>query len=298
HEPDTSRGRRVRWLRRPEHSLRGLARGIAEDPTAERVEVEHHPVDDRLGVTPEADRGDQGQAAGPPGICRGHFARDHCAERVTDERRVLESQRLQQLVVAEDEIPESVEVIDVVRRGGRRAGMLGSDHAEALGQLLEERVPGETPWAVKEHERGPASFRQHPDADAALPDGVRFLSNHAGRAPTGATPRGRADSRSRSGHQWLTQPSSSQTPRRWGRTSRAKRSMFSRASSCGIEPICRSTMRLPTRRPSITSSFNRSRTVAGLPAMTYPRSTKSRYRSVLGFSARRTGLLIVATRLR
>jgi integration host factor subunit beta len=87
---------------------------------------------------------------------------------------------------------------------------------------------------------------------AATPAGVR----------TGAAPR------SFSGHQWFTQPSSSHTFRSEGRTSRPKRSMFSIASSCGMEPICSSTMRLPTCRPLTTSSTSRSRTVAALPAMT------------------------------
>ena len=52
------------------------------------------------------------------------------------------------------------------------------------------------------------------------------------RAATGA-----AGCRSRSGHQWFTQPASSQTSRRPGSTERPKSSMFSKASSCGIDPI-------------------------------------------------------------
>ena len=44
--------------------------------------------------------------------------------------------------------------------------------------------------------------------------------------------------------------------------------MFFMVSSWGMEPICTSSMRFPTRRVFTTSSSRRWRTVAGLPAMT------------------------------
>ncbi|MNW13571.1 hypothetical protein D3C71_2115620 [compost metagenome] len=50
--------------------------------------------------------------------------------------------------------------------------------------------------------------------------------------------------------------------------------MFLSVSSCGIEPICSSTIRLPTRSWR-TDSASCSRTVAGLPAITSWLSTKS-----------------------
>ena len=77
--------------------------------------------------------------------------------------------------------------------------------------------------------------------------------------------------------------------------------MFLSVSSCGIEPMCSSTIRLPTRR-FLIASLSRSRTVAGLPAMTKPFSTKS-LKVKFGSSSRmlRTSLncfFIVFTRLR
>ena len=56
-------------------------------------------------------------------------------------------------------------------------------------------------------------------------------------------------------------------------TSSAKRVMFFFVSSCGMEPICSSACRLPTRRLFATS-MSRSATVVGLPAMMKPSSLR------------------------
>ena len=143
-------------------------------------------------------------------------------------------------------------MIDVVGGAGRGAGVLGGVHGEVLGERVEERIPvrPQGPW--KKTSGGPAPFEstrmrtrfcQTEMRRALAPWPLRSLI-----APPAAAGSRLARWRSFSGHQWLTQPSSSQTPRRHGSTSRAKRSMFCSVSSCGIEPIWRSTIRLPTRR--------------------------------------------------
>src|SRR6266851_5811318 len=209
----------------------------------------------------------QVRAAGAARVGRGHLAGDHGAEGVAHEGRALEAQLLQQLLVTEDQVPEAVQVIDVVGRAGARSGMLGGMNGEMLSERVEERIPVEAPGAVEEDEVGTGALGEDAHEDATLPDGEQARLR-AVEAAHRAVTAGSERARSFSGHQWLTQPSSSQKPRRDGSTSREKRSMFCRVSSWGMEPICRSTIRLPTRRPLTTSSSRRWRTVAGLPAMT------------------------------
>src|SRR3989449_10336409 len=81
-----------------------------------------------IGVAPEAERRDQRQPAGARGVRGGELAREHPAERVADERGALQPERLEQLVVAEDEIPQAVELVDVVGRLRRRARLLRRVH--------------------------------------------------------------------------------------------------------------------------------------------------------------------------
>src|SRR5206468_2768171 len=146
--------------------------------------------------------------------------------------------------VAEDQVPEAVQMVDVVGRSGRGAGVFGGMDGEVLGQDVQKRVPVKTPGAVEENESGAGALREHAHADAVLPDGQRAGLGAVETVHRAATTAGSgARSRSFSGHQWLTQPSSSQKPRSEGRTSRAKRSMFCSVSSWGMEPICRSTIR-------------------------------------------------------
>src|ERR1700682_6326867 len=109
--------------------------------------------------------------AGAARIGRGHLAGPHGAEGTANEGRVLEAQLLQQLVVAEDQVPEAIQMIDVVGRAGCGAGMLGSVHGEVLCQRVEERIPVRTPGAVEEDERGASAFREDAHADSILPDG-------------------------------------------------------------------------------------------------------------------------------
>src|SRR5882757_6320140 len=75
------------------------------------------------------------------------------------------------------------------------------------------------------------------------------------------------------GHHLCSQPSSSQMCRILGMTSSANRVMFFLVSSCGIEPICSSACRLPTRSV-LATSISLSATVAGLPAMMNPSSLR------------------------
>src|SRR4030095_9302300 len=106
----------------------------------------------------------------------------------------------QELLVAEDEIPEIVQVIDVVVRAGGRPRMLGRVDGEARGQFLQERVPGEAPGPVIVDQRWARAVREHAHAHAVLPDGERLLAAHPRPAPPAGTAAGTA-SRSPAGHQ-------------------------------------------------------------------------------------------------
>ena len=66
-------------------------------------------------IAPEPDRVDEREAADARRTQRGHLARHHRAEGMADQREPVELQRLQQLVVAEDEIPQGVDVLDRLR---------------------------------------------------------------------------------------------------------------------------------------------------------------------------------------
>src|SRR6266536_1427084 len=158
-------------LRLGEEELRAGARGIVEDVALHFLLIQHHPVGDGGIVAPEADGTDESQAAGAARIGGGQLAGDHGAEGVAHQGCVLDAHLLQQLVVAENEVPETVQVMDVVGSAGGGAGMLRSVHGEVLGQRVQERIPMEAPGAVKEDQGGALALRPYTHADAVLPDG-------------------------------------------------------------------------------------------------------------------------------
>src|ERR1051325_3203120 len=86
--------------------------------------------------------------------------------------------------------------------------------------------------------------------ELAVPHRVHERELHVRAPSAAASVRG---ARSRSGHQWFTQPSSSKSGRTRGITVSAKPARLSRASSFGVEPICMQTIRWP-QRYFVTSS--------------------------------------------
>ena len=155
HQAHACGDRGVGRFRRPKHPLCRLDGGIAKDIVRQLRRTQLHPVHDRIGVTPQADRIDKCQAAHAPRVRRRQLARDHAAERVPDDQRFFDLQSRQQLVVAEDQIPEAVEPIDVVVRLRRRPRMLGRINREAPRQIVEKRIPREPPRAVEKDQRRP-----------------------------------------------------------------------------------------------------------------------------------------------
>src|SRR5262249_16632421 len=134
---------------------------------------------DAIGIAPEAEGRDEGLAARAIRIGRRQLAGHHAAERVADQDGARDAEHGHQLVVAEHEVPESVEMIDVVLSVGRRARVLRRVDREVLRELVEERVPREAPGAVEEDQRRPAALREDPDADPLLPDRDAALLNPA-----------------------------------------------------------------------------------------------------------------------
>ena len=120
---------------------------------------------------------------------------------MADQDRLFELQRVQQLVVAEDEIPQPVELIDLIGRARRRAGMLRRVHGEVAREDVEKRIPRESPRAVKEHEGRTAALRHHAQMNPLLPDGDGAFLRHAPPAATAAVDAGTRAPRSFSGHQ-------------------------------------------------------------------------------------------------
>jgi hypothetical protein len=101
-----------------EEKLGAGALGVVEDVALHLLLIQHHPVGDGRVVTPESDGIDEGEAAGAARIGGGDLAGDHGPEGVAHEGRVLDAHLLQQLVVAEDEIPQVIEVMNVVGAPG------------------------------------------------------------------------------------------------------------------------------------------------------------------------------------
>jgi hypothetical protein len=96
---------RFRW---PKHPLCRIDGGIAKDIARQLRWAQLHPIHDRIGVTPEADRIDEGQAAHASRVRSRQLARDHAAERMPDDQRFFDLQSRQQLIVAENQIPKAV----------------------------------------------------------------------------------------------------------------------------------------------------------------------------------------------
>src|SRR5205814_2547438 len=122
-----------------------------------------------VAVAPEPERRDQCQSVCTRRIGGGELAREHAAEGMADERDALEPERLEQLVIAEHQIPEVVEMVNVVRRLGRRSGMLRRVDGGGVGELVEQWIAGETPRTVEEDERRCAAPGLHADADLGAP---------------------------------------------------------------------------------------------------------------------------------
>src|SRR5260370_42113676 len=165
------------------------------------------------GVGGEAERMDQREPTRAARVGRRDLTGDHCTEGVADQRRALESKRVQKLVVTEHEVPQPIELVGIVRRVRTRAGMLGRMDGEVTGELVEEWIPRETPGAVEEDERGAAALGENSDPNLVAPDRDRvrarasvvklsFGGRHA--SPPAATPATTGDTvarRKRSGHQ-------------------------------------------------------------------------------------------------
>jgi len=98
-----------------EHRAGGGAVGLVEHVGRHLGRPQQHPVHDRGGLEPEADGIEEREAADPRRTQRGHLARHHRPEGMADQHQPLELQRFQQLVVAEDEIPEGVDLLDRLR---------------------------------------------------------------------------------------------------------------------------------------------------------------------------------------
>ena len=236
-------------------------------PTRSAVS-QQHPVGNGDVVPPEPERVDEHQAVDASRARGRHLAGDHAAEGVAHEDGPGEPERIQQLVVAEDQIPHA-------RRGGRRRRVVpglvpGCSGAwtvklRASSSRKGSQVRPQGPW--KKTTAGPAG----PWTERACGPGPARRERSGPSAPSDA-PLGPWAPTWRRGAPGAT--SGSPIPRRprcradAGRTSVARRVMFFRVSSWGMDPMCTSSIRFPTRSPFTTSSSRRWRTVAGLPAMT------------------------------
>ena len=153
-------GARLRLGGHREHRLRGGTVRLVEDVGRHLRRAQQHPVDHRRVVPPEPDRIDEGQPLDPGRLQRRHLARHHGPEGVAGEHDVPQPELLEQLVVAEHQIPQVIHVLDRVRVARRRARMLRRVDRELLGERVEERSPGEPPRAVEEDHRRPRARRR------------------------------------------------------------------------------------------------------------------------------------------
>src|SRR5216683_8097952 len=190
--------------------------------------------------------------------------------------RRFEAELVEEFVVIEDKIPQVIQGFDRVRIACGCARMFRRINREVAREQVEAFVPDKPVAIVEIDQRRTLAGNLDVRVDRAIPeDNSAFRRGRhrylLARAESPLAPRAAPaflpPSIRRFGHQLLTQPSSSHTLRKCGRTSLLKRSIFLSVNSCGIEPICSSTIRLPTRS-FFTAAINWSRSVAGLPAMT------------------------------
>src|SRR6202043_305497 len=98
----------------------------------------HNVIANRRIVAPESERTYQHQLAHPSRIGRRDLTGDHSAERMPDDRRRLESELVEQIVVVEDQVPDVVERLVCVLVAGSDSRMLGGIYREALAEFFEQ----------------------------------------------------------------------------------------------------------------------------------------------------------------
>src|SRR6266508_2009566 len=112
----------------------------------------------------------------------GDLARHHGAEGMAHQQDFRQPQALEHLVVAEDQVPEAVDVLDGIRFPRGRPRVLRREYREVAGQRVEERPPRETPWPMEE-DHGPAlALDVDSQRNSILPDGDGLLLRRRHRA--------------------------------------------------------------------------------------------------------------------
>src|SRR5581483_10021134 len=131
----------------------------------------------RRVVAPQPQGIDQNQLAWPLREIGRELARDHSAEGMADHGRRGQSELIEQLVVAEHEVPELLE--RAMRFGVALAGsrMLGGVDRELARQRVEKLAPLQAVAAMEEDERGAGAGNLDPHFYLVVPDvGGTFLN--------------------------------------------------------------------------------------------------------------------------
>ena len=92
----------------------------------------------------------------------------------------MQPQVIEQLVVAEDEVPQAVDVLHRIGFPRRRPRVFRRVHREASGQRVQERTPRQAPGPMEEDHGGALALGVDPEGNPALPDrhGPLFCRHH------------------------------------------------------------------------------------------------------------------------
>src|SRR5262249_53963447 len=112
--------------------------------------------------------------------------RDHPAERMSDDRRRVELQLLEQFVVKEHEVPEIIERAMCLGVAFAGAGMLGSIDGEIARQFVEEITPLQSGRPVEKGQCGARPCALDPRLYLVVPNvNDAFLNcGHIASAPS------------------------------------------------------------------------------------------------------------------
>ena len=110
--------------------------------------------------------GDQHELVDAVRARRRQLGGDHAAERVADDRRPLDPERVEQLVVVEHEVPQVLDVLEPLRVAGAR--VLGRDDVVVVRQGVEQRVPEQAAGAVDVQQRIAGAGLEHADLEPSV----------------------------------------------------------------------------------------------------------------------------------
>src|ERR1700733_6749977 len=125
-------------------------------------------------LPPQADRIEHNQLAHAMGLMSRKLARHHAAERRADDRHRFQSERVEDFLVDQQEIPQAFDRIDYITRRFAGAWMMRSINRVAFAKALDERIPDRPAGRVQIEKRRSAAGGFHLGFEVAMLDRDRL----------------------------------------------------------------------------------------------------------------------------